>query len=128
MRSLRRLVIAGVTASALASTFAVAPPVALANYHVYCNQDLAEDAACPPNGESKWWHLTLNQGWDPDGPHEVCIDEYLDGSNNGHYTTQTCYYSGEEPTRQYPEGEWGYPRAWNGGTVEHFVEGKEEGS
>jgi hypothetical protein len=113
---------------ALTVALTIAPSAALANYHVYCAQNLAVNAACPPAGESKRWHLYLNQGWDPYGPHAVCIDEYLDGHNNGHYTAQTCFYSGEEPTRQYPEGEWGYPRSWNGGSIEHYVEGEEEGS
>jgi hypothetical protein len=112
----------------LVVAFAVAPAPALANYHEYCDVALEPTVGCPPNGETKWWHLYLNQGWDSSGSHEVCIDEFLDGNNNEHYTTQTCWYAlTEEPTRQYPGGEWGYPRAWNGGSIKHLVRGIEEG-
>jgi hypothetical protein len=50
-------------------------------------------------------------------------------SNNGHYTTATCvYYTSEMPYIEYPGGVWGYPRAWNGGSITHTVEGYENGS
>jgi hypothetical protein len=106
---------------------AAAPSSALANYHVYCDQTLAPNATCPPNGESLWFHLEINEAWDPYGNHWSCIDEYLDGHNNGHFTEESCIMKEGAHIHQYPELEWGYPRAWNGGAESHTVEGEESG-
>jgi hypothetical protein len=119
--------LAGLAPLVATAVIAAMPSTALANVHVYCDQTLEVGGTCPPNGESKWWHLNLNQAWDPYGEHESCIDEYLDGHDNPHYTEQSCKNSDVEPVRQYPEGEWGYPRAWNGGSISHLVEATEEG-
>ncbi len=92
--------------------------------HLYCNNDLAPGGTCPPSGSSEYAHLELNAGDDPEASHEVCIDEYL--TNSG-YTGETCVYYDNEVAHQYPGGEYGYPRAWNGGSVSHEVLGAEYG-
>lgn len=109
------------------AAIAVLPSLALAfQYeHTYCEQWMAPDGTCPPNGSSAWAHLELNEGDADNTSHETCIDEYE--SNKEGYTGATCmYYAGEE-AQQFPGGEYGYPRAWNGGSVEHIVDATEYG-
>lgn len=108
------------------AAIAMAPSSALAfQYeHHYCNNSLEPGGTCPPNGSSESAHLELNEGDAGGESHETCIDEYL--SNSG-YTGQECmYYAGEE-AKEYPGGEYGYPRAWNGGSVKHQVVATEYG-
>ncbi|HXD56181.1 MAG TPA: hypothetical protein VN618_15605 [Solirubrobacteraceae bacterium] len=95
--------------------------------HHYCGNTLAPGGTCPPNGSSTWAHLELNEADAGGESHETCIDEYLDPSGTGYYTGATCmYYAGEE-TKQFPGGTYGYPRAWNGGSVTHYVAATEYG-
>jgi hypothetical protein len=108
---------------------AVAPSSALAfQYeHHYCNNSLAPNGTCPPNGVnggSEWAHLELNEGDSGGQSHETCIDEYL--SNSGYTAAECMYYAGQE-AKEYPGGEYGYPRAWNGGSVTHQVVATEYG-
>ena len=120
----RRL--AGLSPLLAVAAVAAAVPAALAfQYeHHYCAQSLAPNGTCPPNGSSQWAHLELNEGDAGGQTHETCIDEYLSSSG---YTGATCmYYAGEE-THQYPGGAYGYPRAWNGGSVTHVVDATEYG-
>lgn len=112
-----------------AAAIAVAPSSALSfQYeHHYCNNSLAPDGACPPNGVnggSEWAHLELNEGDAGGESHETCVDDYL--SNSGYTASECMYYAGEEAKR-YPGGEYGYPRAWNGGSVTHQVVATEYG-
>jgi hypothetical protein len=131
MGRLRRLLlITGVSVAVVVGAAAV-PSAALAYGHTYCFNSLAPGGTCPPAGYgtgSEWTHLEGNEIQDPYGSHATCVDSYLDPSNNGHYTPQTCvYYRSEMPYIEYPGGVWGYPRAWNGGSITHTVEGYENG-
>jgi hypothetical protein len=93
--------------------------------HHYCGQNLAPGGTCPPNGSSAWAHLELNEGDAGGQSHETCVDDYL--ANSKSYTAAKCmYYAGEE-ARDFPGGEYGYPRAWNGGSVTHWVAATEYG-
>jgi hypothetical protein len=122
---LRRLTVALTPLLAMAAMAAL-PAAAYEIEHHYCAQSLEPDGTCPPNGSSEWAHLYINEGDAGGETHETCIDEYE--SNKNGYTTQTCmYYAGEE-TKQTPGGEYGYPRAWNGGSVPHVVDATEYGN
>ena len=73
-------------------------------------------------------HIEANSGSDPQESHAVCIDEFLDPNGSGYYTEATCYYyASEGNTTQYPGGVWGYPRAWNAGSITHLVHGLQTG-
>ncbi len=83
-------------------------------------------AGCPPNGSSEYAHLYLIEGDAGGASHETCIDWY--GTVKKNYSPQECmYYSGEEAV-EHPGGEYGYPRAWNGGSVKHYVAATEYGN
>jgi hypothetical protein len=132
MGRLRRILfIAGAAVAVAAGGAAAVPSAALAYGHEYCFNSLAPGGTCPPAGVGtgvEWTHLEGNEIEDPYGSHATCADSYLDGNNNGHYTTAHCvYYRSEMPYVEYPGGEWGYPRAWNGGSVTHTVKGYENG-
>jgi hypothetical protein len=126
MRRVRRLLLlAALAGPAVVGGFAAIPSAAFAT-HVYCENDLAPNEGCPPAGTSQWAHLTGNAGYDRYASHEVCIDEFLDPSGSGYYSGSTCVYYSYETAEQFPGGVWGYPRAWNGGSVTHIVQGAEE--
>ena len=95
------------------------PAFAEMHFH-YCGVELATKETCPPRGESTWEHLKRNFGENFWGGHAVCIDEYLDPNNNGHFTNQEC----GEGVAQFVATEWGYPRVWNPGSYT-YVEGIE---
>ncbi len=102
-----------------------APAYAFQYEHTFCESNLEPDGTCPPSGSSQWAHLEVIEGDAGGQSHETCIDAYE--SNKNGYTTQKCmYYAGEE-ARETPGGEYGYPRAWNGGTVKHVVDATEYG-
>jgi hypothetical protein len=108
------------------AAMASVPAAAYEVEHHFCNQELAPDGTCPPNGSSEYAHLYIIEG-DADGAsHETCIDYY--GTNKGGYSEQTCMYYGGEEAKETPGGEYGYPRAWNGGTVTHEVAATEYGN
>jgi len=117
----------GVVSLLAAATIAIAPTPALAyEYeHVYCSQSLAPNATCPPNGSSQWAYLELNLGNAGGESHETCIDDYY--YFEGRYTEAHCMYYSNETAVQFSYGEYGYPRAWNGGKVTHFVYAEEYG-
>jgi hypothetical protein len=110
------------------SVVVTAPAMGFAVEHHYCDQYLEPKGTCPPNGNSIWAHLEINESEDPGESHETCIDEYLDPSGSGYYTTAKCvYYVWENPAKQFPGGTWGYPRTWNGGSVTHYIAATEYG-
>jgi hypothetical protein len=122
---LRKLTLSLVPLLAVAAMAAV-PVGAYEINHTYCEQSLAPDGTCPPNGTSEYAHMYINEGDAGGQSHETCIDEYE--TNKSGYTAATCmYYAGEE-TKQTPGGEYGYPRAWNGGSVTHVVDATEYGN
>jgi hypothetical protein len=122
---LKKLLV-GLSPLLVVASFALAPAPALA-YEVegaYCYQNLAPSAGCPPNGSSQYLHLYYNLATDPYGNHESCVDDYV----NGRYTTAKCEYYVGEYALESPGGAYELPRAWNGGSVEHFVEADEGGN
>jgi hypothetical protein len=104
---------------------AVVPAMAYEIEHTYCEQALEPNAGCPPNGSSKYAHMYINEGDAGGQSHETCIDEYE--TNHGYTGAECMYYAGEE-AKETPGGEYGYPRAWNGGTVKHVVDATEYGN
>lgn len=123
---LAKLAILATALSLTATILSIAPSAASAfQYeHIYCQNYMAPDGTCPPNGSSQWAHLELNEGDAGGQSHETCIDEYL--SNSGYTGAECMYYAGEE-AQEFPGGEYGYPRAWNGGKVAHWVDATEYG-
>ncbi|MGA8352665.1 MAG: hypothetical protein WB698_00670 [Solirubrobacteraceae bacterium] len=103
-----------------------ATPAAAYEYeHIYCENIMEPGGTCPPSGSSEYAHLQVNEGDAGGQSHETCIDEYLTGPKK--YTSQKCmYYAGEEAV-DTPGGEYGYPRAWNGGSATHAVDAVERG-
>jgi hypothetical protein len=101
-----------------------APAVAYSYEHVYCNGELPVDGTCPPNGSSEDAHLELNYANAGGQSHETCDDDYLSESG---YTGQACMYYGSEVATISTSGQYGYPRAWNGGSIQHFVYAEEYG-
>lgn len=113
--------------SALAMMTMALVPTSAAAYeyqHVYCSQYLAVNGTCPPNGSSEYAHLELNNGDAGGQSHETCVDDYF--VNIG-YTNSACMYYAGEVASIISEGQYGYPRAWNGGKIEHFVYAEEYG-
>lgn len=111
----------------LAATILIAPTSAAAYQyeHVYCSQELGVDGTCPPNGTSEWAHLELNLGNAGGKSHETCIDDWYNEEQR--YTEAHCMYYSNEAATQISFGQYGYPRAWNGGSVTHFVYAEEYG-
>lgn len=110
---------------AMALAFVVLPSAARATQYwyepLYCSLQLEPDGTCPPHGEQWYMHLLTNSGNADKEAHAVCIDAYLTETG---YTEQKCEYYGEKnATQTYPHYEYGYPRAWNAGTVTHWVKG-----
>lgn len=93
--------------------------------HNYCYQYLAPNATCPPYGSSEYAHLEVNEARDPLEGRATCVDEYL--TNSGYTPSRCVYYASEGEATEFPGGEYGYPRAWNGGKIEHFVSAYERG-
>lgn len=123
-----RTFVAWVTLLLALVALAVIPTSASADEyeHIFCDTYLAPDETCPPNGSAEYAHLQLVKGDANDTSHETCVDAYIDEAG-GYYTEQKCmYYAGEE-ARTFPEGKYGYPRSWNGGSVEHIVLALEAG-
>ena len=118
----------GLSPLVLTAGLALSASPAQAYQHMYCAQNLNPSAGCPPNGSSQWIHIDLNWAKDPYGNHEVCIDEFLDPEGSGFYTQAKCVYYSNETARDYWNYVWGYPRAWNGGSVYHWVEAEELGN
>lgn len=117
-----------VTAAAGVASLAVAASPAMANSQTFCYDWMAPSGTCPPNygneGPVKWGYLHQVQGNSAGESHETCIDAYLEEKNK--YTVAMCmYYAGEtaELDTLYTHEEYGEPRAWNGGSVEHTVWG-----
>lgn len=107
---------------------ALAPSAALSYQyeHVYCNQNLAVNATCPPNGNSEWAHMELNAANAGGESHATCVDDWY--NNEKEYTAAHCmYYASEGSAIQISSGQYGYPRAWNGGSITHFVYAEEYG-
>lgn len=125
---LRNVVALGLTSAVMAvlAIFATATSATAYEYeHIYCENVMAPGETCPPNGSSEYAHLDVNEGDAGGQSHETCIDEYLTSSKG--YTAQKCmYYAGQEAV-DTPGGEYGYPRAWNGGSVTHAVDAVERG-
>jgi hypothetical protein len=122
---LRKLLIALSPLLAVVAMAAV-PAGAYEIEHHFCAQELAPDGTCPPNGSSEYAHLYIIEGDAGGASHETCIDYY--GTNKGGYSEAKCmYYAGEE-AKETPGGEYGYPRAWNGGSVTHYVAATEYGN
>jgi hypothetical protein len=122
---LRKLTVALAPFLAMAAIAAV-PAAAYEIEHTFCAQELAPDGTCPPNGSSEYAHLYIIEADAGGQSHESCDDWY--GTNKGGYSGQECmYYAGEE-AKLHPGGEYGYPRAWNGGTVSHVVDATEYGN
>lgn len=109
-----------------------------AQSRTFCDNWLAPDGTCPPNGVSggsEWGHLEEIQGNSAGESRSTCIDAYLEEEElgervEGFYTASKCmYYSGEtarwEPPVEYAEPPYGRPRAWNNGKVDHTVWGWE---
>ncbi len=127
-----RIVAAGISAvlisAAAIAALATTPTVAFAyEYeHLYCDQSMAVDGTCPPNGSSEAIYLGLNLATSGTGEsRETCDDDYLLASG---YTSAACmYYYGEWAEISTPSEPAGYPRAWNGGKVTHFVYALEYG-
>jgi hypothetical protein len=113
------------SAMALSAVMVVPTPVLAYSYeHVYCSQYLGVNGTCPPNGSSEYAHLELNLGDAGGESHETCVDDYLTETG---YTGASCMYYSGEVASIITSGQYGYPRAWNGGKVEHFVYGEEYG-
>lgn len=93
----------------------------------FCHQSLAPDGTCPPNGESKYAHLELVEGDAGGASHETCVDAYVETNGVYGYDEQNCMYEAPKEARVFPEGKYGYPRAWNGGEVTHAVDATEYG-
>lgn len=120
--SISAVLISAAAIAALATT----PTVAFAyEYeHLYCDQNLAVDGTCPPNGSSQTIYLALNLAESGES-RETCDDDYLLASG---YTGAACmYYAGEWAEIYEPAEPAGYPRAWNGGKVTHLVYALEYG-
>jgi hypothetical protein len=127
LRSLRRLKLWSLGVGLLLATAGSGfMPAGAQAAHTYCFNSLAYRETCPPVGSSQWLHLELNAAWDPYnyGSAWTCIDEYLDPSGSGYYTTKACSYKTAE---QYVASVWGYPRAWNGEERTHVVKAEEFG-
>jgi hypothetical protein len=109
-----------VAAMAMAAT----PALAYQYEHVYCNQNMGVSGTCPPNGSSEWAHLELNLANAGGQSHETCLDDYY---SSGGYTEAHCMFYAGENAVQFSSGQYGYPRAWNGGSVTHIVYAEEYG-
>lgn len=119
--------VAFISAVAMAAiSLAPAPALAYEYSHVYCDQYLAVNGTCPPNGSSEWAHLELNLANAGGQSHETCLDDWYNEEKR--FTEAHCmYYASEESAVQISFGQYGYPRAWNGGKIEHFVYAEEYG-
>lgn len=94
--------------------------------HVYCNQNLPVNGTCPPYGSFEWAHMELNTANAGGQSHATCVDDWY--NNEGKFTPAHCmYYASEGAAIQISAGQYGYPRAWNGGSIEHFVYAEEYG-
>ncbi len=114
------------TVTAIAATSS--PAMGFSYEKHYCYNYLPPNGTCPPYGSSTWIHIELNEGNDPrENEKWTCIDEYLDPSGSPWYTSSKCVYYINEEAKDFPGGTWGYPRSWNGGANEHYVEATEYG-
>jgi len=102
---------------------AVTPALAYQYEHVYCNQNMGVSGTCPPNGSSEWAHLELNLANAGGQSHETCLDDYY---SSGGYTEAHCMYYAAK-TLSSSRRTIRIPRAWNGGSVTHFVYAEEYG-
>lgn len=125
-RIISSVISVGLVSAVAAAALSIGPASAFASEyeHVYCSQNLGVNGTCPPNGSSEYAHLELNLGDAGGQSHETCIDDYLTETG---YTGAACMYYGGEVAYVETSGQYGYPRAWNGGSVEHFVYGEEYG-
>lgn len=124
MPLLRRCIPTAVVAAA-GVALATAPAAMAGEYrsHTFCDNYLAPGGTCPPEGSIKYGHLYEVQGTAAGESHETCVDAWTE--EFGYINPPSCmYYSGETAVI-YPEGLYGYPRAWNGGSVNHTVWGWE---
>lgn len=110
----RSAALAMIVALTVAAALAL-PTGALAGVSTYCDQQMSSGGTCPPNGDSTWEHLIENSAEASGLEAESCIDEYLDPKNNGYFTGSKCVVGGQYPAKEFPEGTWGYPRAWEAG-------------
>jgi hypothetical protein len=116
MRKMRVLMLASVLAL---SAIAVTPAFSYEIERHFCEQELTPDEGCPPNGDSEYGDLYIIEADAGGASHETCDDWY--GTVKKNYSAAECmYYAGEE-AKLHPGGEYGYPRAWNGGSVTHYV-------
>jgi hypothetical protein len=128
---LSRCLVPTVALLALVALAAV-PSIALANVpyeHIYCSQYLAVSGTCPPNGSSVYVHLELNSANAGGASHATCLDDYYErpAPEKSEFTPAHCMYYSNETAIQISSGQWGYPRAWNAGTIEHLVVAEEWG-
>lgn len=125
LRNTVALGLASAMMAVLAICVAAAPATAYEYEHPYCKNIMAPGGTCPPNGDSEYAHLQVNEGDAGGESHETCIDEYL--TNTEKYTSQKCMTKAGQEAVDTPGGEYGYPRAWNGGSVTHAVDAVERG-
>ncbi|HEY1688867.1 MAG TPA: hypothetical protein VGF95_08385 [Solirubrobacteraceae bacterium] len=93
---------------------------------VYCSRELPVDGTCPPYGSPVSLHIELNLANAGGEEHAVCADIYYEAAKE--YTAAHCFYHTYEEAAIVPgNGSFGYPRAWNAGTIEHFVYAEEYG-
>jgi hypothetical protein len=120
------LSLAAVAGCALVAALAPSAALSYQYEHVYCNQSLAVNAACAPNGSSEWAHMELNSANAGGESHATCVDDWYDSEKR--FTVAHCmYYASEGAAIQVSSGQYGYPRAWNGGSITHFAYAAEYG-
>lgn len=101
------------TLAAAAVFGGVAAGQAFAGTEGYCYQWVNYGYTCASN-----WHHLVENGATTQGAGSLCIDEYLDPSGSPWYTEASCT-SGS--TAQYPNGTWGYGRAWETHSPNGFI-------
>jgi hypothetical protein len=116
-RTLPRIAVALCAVVAIAVLGGVTADRAAAGVDGYCYQWVNLDYTC--TGE---WHHLVENAATTQGAGSLCIDEYLDPSGSGYYTTATCTTGS---TAQYPGSTWGYGRAWETSSPSGFINAAE---
>jgi hypothetical protein len=125
---LRKLGFIGLCPLLASACLAVLMPAAAQAYEVnwsYCDENFTPDETCPPHGDSIYIHIEWNLGYAHGEEHETCIDNYYTELEK--FSEAVCATKKGQLAEQPGDGLYGYPRAWNGGSVTHIVEGEEKG-
>lgn len=115
--TLRRITVLLATLMTVAVLGGVVADRAHAGTDGYCYQWVNYNYTC--TGE---WHHMVENGADTSGAGSLCIDEYLDPSGSPWYTSASCTTTA---IAQYPQGTWGYGRAWETHSPNGFINAAE---